>query len=49
MKVTLLGTGGSAGVPMIGGPDGGGELGRLRSRRTEEPPHAVLDRCGNVR
>ena len=27
MKVTLLGTGGSAGVPMIGGPDGGGDWG----------------------
>ncbi len=32
MKVTLLGTGASAGVPMIGGADGGGRLGRLRSR-----------------
>jgi phosphoribosyl 1,2-cyclic phosphate phosphodiesterase len=27
MKVTLLGTGGSAGVPMIGGPDGSGDWG----------------------
>jgi phosphoribosyl 1,2-cyclic phosphate phosphodiesterase len=27
MKVTLLGTGGSAGVPMIGGADGGGDWG----------------------
>ena len=27
MRVTLLGTGGSAGVPMIGGADGGGEWG----------------------
>jgi phosphoribosyl 1,2-cyclic phosphate phosphodiesterase len=27
MRVTLLGTGGSAGVPMIGGPDGGGDWG----------------------
>lgn len=27
MKVTLLGTGGSAGVPMIGGPDGHGDWG----------------------
>jgi phosphoribosyl 1,2-cyclic phosphate phosphodiesterase len=39
MKVTLLGTGGSAGVPMIGGPDGGGDWGLCdpvepRNRRT---------------
>lgn len=39
MKVTLLGTGGSAGVPMIGGPDGGGDWGQCdpaepRNRRT---------------
>ena len=39
MKVTLLGTGGSAGVPMIGGADGGGDWGRCdpaepRNRRT---------------
>jgi len=27
MRVTLLGTGGSAGVPMIGGADGRGEWG----------------------
>ncbi|HEY1411453.1 MAG TPA: MBL fold metallo-hydrolase, partial [Rhodopila sp.] len=27
MKVTLLGTGGSAGVPMIGGADGTGDWG----------------------
>jgi phosphoribosyl 1,2-cyclic phosphate phosphodiesterase len=39
MKVTLLGTGGSAGVPMIGGLDGTGDWGRCdpaepRNRRT---------------
>jgi phosphoribosyl 1,2-cyclic phosphate phosphodiesterase len=39
MKVTLLGTGGSAGVPMIGGEDGGGDWGECdpaepRNRRT---------------
>jgi phosphoribosyl 1,2-cyclic phosphate phosphodiesterase len=39
MKVTLLGTGGSAGVPMIGGADGSGDWGtcdpaELRNRRT---------------
>lgn len=39
IRVTLLGTGGSAGVPMIGGPDGRGEWGvcdpsEPRNRRT---------------
>ena len=39
MKVTLLGTGGSAGVPMIGGADGSGDWGdcdpgEKRNRRT---------------
>lgn len=39
MKVTLLGTGGSTGVPMIGGPDGAGDWGDCdpaepRNRRT---------------
>jgi phosphoribosyl 1,2-cyclic phosphate phosphodiesterase len=39
MKITLLGTGGSAGVPMIGGPDGSGDWGLCdpkepRNRRT---------------
>jgi len=39
MKVTLLGTGGSTGVPMIGGPDGTGDWGDCdptepRNRRT---------------
>ena len=39
MKVTLLGTGGSAGVPMIGGADGSGDWGdcdpgESRNRRT---------------
>jgi phosphoribosyl 1,2-cyclic phosphate phosphodiesterase len=50
MRVTLLGTGGSAGVPMIGGADGAGEWGECdlkqpRNRRTrasillEHGPH----------
>lgn len=39
IKVTLLGTGGSAGVPMIGGPDGAGDWGECdpaepRNRRS---------------
>jgi phosphoribosyl 1,2-cyclic phosphate phosphodiesterase len=39
MRVTLLGTGGSAGVPMIGGADGSGDWGACdpaepRNRRT---------------
>ncbi len=39
MKITLLGTGGSAGVPMIGGPDGAGDWGECdpaepRNRRS---------------
>jgi phosphoribosyl 1,2-cyclic phosphate phosphodiesterase len=39
MRVTLLGTGGSAGVPMIGGPGGAGDWGACdpkepRNRRT---------------
>jgi phosphoribosyl 1,2-cyclic phosphate phosphodiesterase len=39
IRVTLLGTGGSAGVPMIGGPDGAGDWGACdpadpRNRRT---------------
>jgi phosphoribosyl 1,2-cyclic phosphate phosphodiesterase len=53
MKVTLLGTGGSAGVPMIGGVDGSGDWGDCdpdepRNRRTrssivvEMPDHQRL-------
>ncbi|HBK07231.1 MAG TPA: MBL fold metallo-hydrolase [Acetobacteraceae bacterium] len=53
MKVTLLGTGGSAGVPMIGGADGSGDWGHCdptepRNRRTrssivvETPQHQRL-------
>ncbi|WP_297489346.1 MBL fold metallo-hydrolase [Acidocella sp.] len=39
MKITLLGTGGSAGLPQIGGPDGRGDWGKAdpaepRNRRT---------------
>jgi phosphoribosyl 1,2-cyclic phosphate phosphodiesterase len=46
MKVTLLGTGGSAGVPMIGGPDGSGDWGACdpnepRNRRLR--PSAVIE------
>jgi phosphoribosyl 1,2-cyclic phosphate phosphodiesterase len=52
MRVTLLGTGGSAGVPMIGGVDGGGEWGRcdpaearnIRSRSSI----AIEDGAGGV-
>jgi phosphoribosyl 1,2-cyclic phosphate phosphodiesterase len=50
MKVTLLGTGASAGVPMIGGMDGGGDWGECdpsepKNRRTRssiviEGPHS---------
>ena len=53
MRVTLLGTGGSAGVPLIGGPDGAGDWGRCdpaepRNRRSrasiliEGPEGALL-------
>ncbi len=46
MKVTLLGTGGSAGVPLIGGPDGAGnwgvcDPGEPRNRRTR--PSIVIE------
>ncbi len=46
MKVTLLGTGGSAGVPLIGGPDGAGDWGvcdpqEPRNRRTR--PSIVIE------
>jgi phosphoribosyl 1,2-cyclic phosphate phosphodiesterase len=46
MKVTLLGTGGSAGVPLIGGPDGAGNWGvcdprEPRNRRTR--PSIVVE------
>jgi len=39
LKITLLGTGGSGGVPLLGGPDEGGEWGECdpaepRNRRT---------------
>ena len=46
MRVTLLGTGGSAGVPMIGGADGARRLGRLRSRRAAQPAHPRQHRGG---
>jgi phosphoribosyl 1,2-cyclic phosphate phosphodiesterase len=46
MKITLLGTGGSAGVPQIGGPDGAGDWGvcdptEPRNRRTR--PSIVIE------
>jgi phosphoribosyl 1,2-cyclic phosphate phosphodiesterase len=51
MRVTLLGTGGSAGVPMIGGADGRGEWGACdprepRNRRTRTS--ILLERNGSV-
>jgi phosphoribosyl 1,2-cyclic phosphate phosphodiesterase len=52
MKVTLLGTGGSAGVPMIGGADGSGDWGDCdptepRNRRTRSS--IVVEGDGNKR
>jgi phosphoribosyl 1,2-cyclic phosphate phosphodiesterase len=52
MKVTLLGTGGSAGVPMIGGPDGSGDWGDCdptepRNRRTRSS--IVIEALNNQR
>jgi len=46
MRVTLLGTGGSSGVPLIGGPDGAGDWGvcdpqEPRNRRTR--PSIVIE------
>jgi phosphoribosyl 1,2-cyclic phosphate phosphodiesterase len=52
MRVTLLGTGGSAGVPMIGGADGSGDWGACdpaepRNRRTRSS--IVIEHAGNQR
>jgi phosphoribosyl 1,2-cyclic phosphate phosphodiesterase len=52
MKVTLLGTGGSAGVPMIGGADGSGDWGDCdpsepRNRRTRSS--IVIENVNNQR
>jgi phosphoribosyl 1,2-cyclic phosphate phosphodiesterase len=52
MKVTLLGTGGSAGLPQIGGPDGHGDWGDAdpkepRNARTRSS--IVLETAGNKR
>jgi len=52
MRVTLLGTGGSAGVPMIGGADGSGDWGACdpaepRNRRTRSS--IVIEHSGNQR
>jgi len=44
MRVTLLGTGGSAGVPMIGGPDGHGDWGACDPAE----PHNVRTRASIV-
>ena len=41
MKITLLGTGGSAGLPQIGGPDGRGDWGQTDPDRAAQPPHAL--------
>jgi phosphoribosyl 1,2-cyclic phosphate phosphodiesterase len=48
MKLTLLGTGGSAGLPQIGGPDGKGDWGKTdptepRNRRTRTSAALTLD------
>ena len=53
MRVILLGTGGSAGVPMIGGADGSGDWGACdpaepRNRRTARQ-HRRRERHGNQR
>ncbi|MDJ0389828.1 MBL fold metallo-hydrolase [Roseomonas sp. E05] len=44
MKVTVLGCGGSAGVPMLGGPDGSGDWGACdpREPRNERSRSAIL-------
>jgi phosphoribosyl 1,2-cyclic phosphate phosphodiesterase len=52
MRVTLLGTGGSAGVPMIGGPGGSGDWGACdpmepRNRRTRSS--IVIENSSNQR
>lgn len=52
MRVTLLGTGGSAGVPMIGGADGAGDWGacdpaETRNRRTRSS--IVIENSNNQR
>jgi phosphoribosyl 1,2-cyclic phosphate phosphodiesterase len=52
MKVTLLGTGGSAGVPLIGGADGAGDWGMCdprepRNRRTRSS--IVVEKSNNQR
>ena len=46
MRVVVLGCGGSAGVPMLGGPDGGGEWGRcdpLESRNRRSRSSIVIE------
>ena len=42
LKSRILGCGSSGGVPRLGGEDGAGYLGRLRSRQSQEPPHAAV-------
>ena len=45
MRAILLGTGGSAGVPHIGGAGRARRLGRLRPGRAAQPPHPLQHRC----
>ena len=40
VEVRILGCGSSGGVPRLG--EGGAQLGRLRSRQSEEPPQPLL-------
>ncbi|HVY14769.1 MAG TPA: MBL fold metallo-hydrolase [Rhodopila sp.] len=52
MKVTILGSGGSAGVPLIGGPDGAGDWGicdpaEPRNRRSR--PSIIIEGTNNQR
>ncbi len=52
MKVTLLGTGGSAGLPQIGGPDGRGDWGHTaphEPRNARTRASIVLETTGNKR
>jgi phosphoribosyl 1,2-cyclic phosphate phosphodiesterase len=51
MRVTILGCGGSDGVPMVGGPDGRGDWGRCdpanpRNRRTRASAHVAAGDVG---
>jgi phosphoribosyl 1,2-cyclic phosphate phosphodiesterase len=51
LKVTLLGTGGSAGVPMIGGPDGAGDWGACdpaEPRNQRSRASILIEQNGNA-